>query len=86
MDEFRALGCYDDDELYDINACQIFLQVTTLSDITDVTGRWITEEAIRGKLLTDRHSPLLWPRRPSTTRRQRQLWKEALQNAVTSKA
>jgi hypothetical protein len=37
----------------------------TLSDIMDVTGRWITEEAIKGKPLTDRHSPLLWPRRPS---------------------
>jgi hypothetical protein len=83
MDRFRELGCFDDDELYHINACRIFLKVTTLSDITDATGRWITEEAYKGKPLTDRTSPLVWPRRPHVTRKQRKLWKQALETAFT---
>ena len=38
MDDFQQLHIFDDAELSDINICRIFLQVTTLSDITDGSG------------------------------------------------
>jgi len=58
MDDIRILECFDDEDLYDVNACRIHLQVTTLSDICDGSGRMITEEAWMGKRLTDRETTL----------------------------
>jgi hypothetical protein len=84
MDDFRALGIFDDDELYDINLCQIFLQVTTLSDIADAASKAISAEIFDGKKSSDRFSLHRWPRQPVVTTRQRNLWKKALEAAYTS--
>ena len=84
MDEFRKLGIFSDDQLYDINACRLHLKVTTLSDIVDGSGTRITNEALQGTPLPDRFSSLKWPRQPVATTYQRNLWKRALEAAYTS--
>jgi hypothetical protein len=45
MDEIQKLGVYDDSQLFDINAVRLYLQVMTLSDISDAKGQQISEEA-----------------------------------------
>ena len=84
MDDFRHLHIFDDADLSDINLCRIFLQLTTLSDITDGSGTQITEEAFQGKCLSDRRSMLRWPRQLVVTTRQGNLWKKAVEAAYTS--
>jgi hypothetical protein len=44
MDEFRRLGLYNNWQLFNLNAVQLHLQVTTLSDIADAQGKKITNE------------------------------------------
>jgi len=61
MDDFQTLQNLDDSDLDDINRVQIFLKVTTLSDIVDAAGLAITVEAYNATKLTDRSSSLQWP-------------------------
>jgi hypothetical protein len=84
MDTIRQLKIYDDKQLFDINAVQMYLQVTTLSDIADANGHRISEEAFKGQKLSDRYSRLKWPRQPVITMKQRNLLKAALEAAFTS--
>ena len=49
MDNFHALGIFDNDQLYDLNLCRIYLQVMTLSDIMDGPGNQITDEAFKAQ-------------------------------------
>jgi hypothetical protein len=58
MDNFRFLPNFTDDNLYDINCTCIFLKVTTLSDISDDSGTFITDNAFAAMTLSDRVSPL----------------------------
>ena len=84
MDDFRLLSNFTSNDLYDINRARIFLKVTTLSDISDGSGTYITEDAFLAKPMSDRTTPLKWPRQPFLTIRQRNLWKTALESAYTS--
>jgi hypothetical protein len=84
MDDFRVLPNLTGEDLYDINRVRIFLQVTTLSDITDGSGRNIMEEAYEARPMSDRKSRLRWPRQLVITTKQRNLWKKALESAYTS--
>ena len=84
MDDFGLLSNLTPDDLYDINRVRIFLKVTTLSDITDGCGVYITEDAFSARPLSDRSPKLRWPRQPSITTRQRNLWKTAIESAYTS--
>jgi hypothetical protein len=67
MDKIQQLGTYNNCQLFDINAVQMHLRVTTLSDVVDAQGKHITEEIFKGARPTDRHSQLKWPRQPVTT-------------------
>jgi hypothetical protein len=58
MDDFCALGIYDNGELYDLNLCQIYIQVTTLSDISDGPSKCISDEAFAANKLMDQYSTL----------------------------
>ena len=49
MDDFHAHGIFDNDQLYNLNLCRIYLQVMTLSDIMDGPGNWITDEAFKAQ-------------------------------------
>jgi hypothetical protein len=82
MDEICHLGTFSDDQLFDINACHLHLQVMTLLDITDGSGMCIITEAIDGALLVDWFSPLKWPHQPVATNSQRNLWKHAVEAAT----
>jgi hypothetical protein len=84
MDAIHQLEIYDDKQLFDINAVQMYLQVTTLSNIVDVNGQRISDKAFKGQKLSDRYSRLKWPRQPVATMKQRNLWKAALEAAFTS--
>jgi hypothetical protein len=84
MDVVRKLEMYNHEQLFDINAVQMHLQITTLSDIADANGQKITDEAFKGQKLSDRYSRLKWPRQPIITSKQRNLWKVALEAAFTS--
>jgi hypothetical protein len=84
MDEIRQLGTYNNCQLFDINAVQMHLRVTTLSDIVDAQGKHITEEIFKGARPTDRYSQLKWPQQLVTTTKQRNLWKAALEAAFMS--
>ena len=64
--------------------CQIYLQVRTLSKITDASSKEIVEEAFAGKKLTDHFSSLKWPHQLVVTIHQRKLWQKALEAAYTS--
>jgi hypothetical protein len=50
--------------LRSVNRCQIFLQVTTLSDITDGTGKYILEDVWKGSAngIRDRKPMYEFPR------------------------
>jgi len=84
MDDIHGLPNLDDSELYDINRVRIFLKVTTLSDIADAAGILITAEAFNALQLTDRTSPLKWPRQFEITPKQKKLWQKALESAYTT--
>jgi hypothetical protein len=68
MDAICQLEIYDDKQLFDINAVQMYLQVMTVSDIADANGQRILDKA----------------RQPVVTMKQRNLWKAALKAAFTS--
>jgi hypothetical protein len=69
---------------FDINAVQMHLRVTTLSDVVDAQGKCISEEIFKGARPMDRYSQLKWPRQLVTTTKQRNLWKAALEAAFMS--
>jgi hypothetical protein len=73
MDEIQKLDVYDNSQLLDINAVQVYLQVTTLSDIVDAKGKQISEEAYKGMKLSDWYSTLKWPRQPVLMMKQQNL-------------
>jgi hypothetical protein len=60
MDTIWQLEIYNDKQLFDINAAQMYLQVMTLSDIADANGHRISEEAFKRQKLSDRYSRLKW--------------------------
>ncbi len=84
MDDFCALGIYDNGELYDLNLCQIYIQVTTLSDISDGPSKCISDEAFAANKLMDQYSTLWWPRQLTIMTKQHNLWKWALSAAYMS--
>ena len=75
MGDFCALGIFNNDQLYDLNLCRIYLQVMTLSNITDGPGNRITNEAFKAQRLTNRFSVLHWPQQPVLMTAQHNLWK-----------
>jgi hypothetical protein len=84
MDDFCTLGIFNDTQLYDLNLCQIYLQVTTLSDIVNGLGKKITDEAFKAQRLTNRFSALKWPQQLILTMKQWNLLKKALKVSYTS--
>jgi hypothetical protein len=64
MDDFCGLGIFNDDQLYDLNLCHLYMQVKTLSDIVDGLAKKITDEAFKAQHLTYWFSVLKWPWQP----------------------
>ena len=53
-------------------------QVASLSDISDGNGQTVNQDIVAGQRPTDRQSPRAWPRQPSVTKYQVNLWKKCL--------
>jgi hypothetical protein len=47
-------------QLEAINACRIYLQITTLAEISDEAGTHLLQIAVKGKLNPNKSEPLLW--------------------------
>jgi hypothetical protein len=73
MDVVHKLEMYNHEQLFDINAVWMHLQITTLSDIADANGWKITDKAFKGQKLSDRYSRLKWPQQLIITSKQRNI-------------
>jgi hypothetical protein len=77
MEIFNTLkGTYKDMEI--LNRCRLFLQVITLSDITNAAGDRLIIEAKTGLLLSSRPSSLLWPNQGPPSQANWKVWKHYL--------
>jgi hypothetical protein len=79
MDVLRIDGNFSDQELINLNATRLFLQVATLSDIATADGLSLTPEAYFANPIFQRTSQHTWPRQLSVTAKQRNLWTTALE-------
>ena len=53
-----------------INYVCLYLQVATLSDISDANGPTLNKDIMAGKRPNNRKSPRAWPRQPTVTKYQ----------------
>jgi len=58
-----------------LNRCRIYLQVLTISDITETDGKTIMRAVKTGQLLDDRTSTLLWPKQGRPSPQEWNIWK-----------
>ena len=81
MEDIINLGNFGTTDLKRINACRLYLQVTTLSDITEGNGTKINKayKCIKDE---ERSSPYLWPNQPRPGPLSRILWKTALKTCL----
>ena len=61
-----------------LNACRIYLQVVTLSDICDAAERIILDDYLRGHINQDRQSTFQWPRQPRPNQRAWETWRDTI--------
>ena len=63
---------------YHINACRMYLQVATISDISTADGTGIRHEIMDCTRIAQSNSRWEWPQQPEPTAMQKQDWQEAL--------
>ena len=85
MEDFVASGVTHD-TLKRLNACRLYLQVITVSDICDAAGRMILEESLHGRLTRDRVSSFKWPIQPRPSQRAWKAWRDTLHRLYTRDA
>ena len=61
-----------------LNACQIFLQVLTLADITDGSGSHILKCSLQGTRQIDRRSSYRWPQQVCPSPAEWNIWRKSL--------
>ena len=81
MESIVNLHCYSNSELQYINKCRIFLQVTTLSDITTTCGRVFSHSAYHCTFDSTIPHHYDWPIQPRPYGYTRMLWKQATKRA-----
>lgn len=69
---------YKPNEMKQLNQCQIYLQVLTLTDICSADGTHIAIPIYKGLQLIDRKSKLNWPEQQCPSTAAWKLWKVAL--------
>jgi hypothetical protein len=79
MEEFYRSG-QRGQALFRLNCCRMYLQVTTVSDITTGDGYYITQYAWMGQFDHHQTSRYEWPRQPRPT--DWSLWRSALNKAI----
>jgi len=65
-------------DLQRLNACRLFLQVITLSDIASADGRYIVPEVKAGSTVRFRESTLTWPTQGRPGPASWRLWRQSL--------
>ena len=85
MEDFVASGVTHD-TLKRLNACRLYLQVITVSDICDAAGRMILEESLHGRLTRDRVSSFKWSIQPRPSQRAWKAWRDTLHRLYTRDA
>ena len=83
MDAFMAQD-YSDDKIQTLNACRLFLKVTTLSDIVTAEGKRIVQAAVSGRPL-DRTTQYNCPRSRRPPASAWQTWSDCLQETFGHK-
>ena len=68
-----------------LNRCRIFLQVITLSDITDLSGKKITKNYTIGKRDPNRSSKWTWPNQNKIEPKYWKIWKNTIQTIFLDK-
>ena len=63
-----------------LNACRIYLQITFLSDITNIAGEKIIKGATTGQKQDIPTSKLRWPVQQKPNKTTWQIWKSVLKN------
>ena len=82
MQAFHQAG-YSKKKLLQLNRCRLYLQVETLSDITDGTGNQISIPSYQGQKYHHRTSLHDWPEQPSPDARHWKLWRQALRKSFS---
>ena len=81
MESIINLHCYSNADLVHINRCRLFLQVTTLSDITTAKGDEFSSSAYFCNYDNSIPHHYHWPTQPRPYNHARRLWKQALKKA-----
>jgi hypothetical protein len=80
MDAFIHTG-YKRRLLHDLNQCRIYLQVTTVSDMTNGTGTQLLPQALHCERYHDILLPTyIWPIQPEPNLRQKSEWRKAIKH------
>ena len=77
MEVFSASNI-SDFKLFYINCCRIYLQITSVADISTADGTKIRKEILSCRRIKDRKSSLVWPNQQEPTSQQKSDWKSAL--------
>ena len=78
MEAFRNLRGIGSTELRRLNQCQLYLQVTLLSEITSANGLSLLPNFVQGNKHPGRRSTLTWPRQDRPTHTAWREWKSRL--------
>jgi hypothetical protein len=73
---------YQGETLFALNVCRMYLNATTISDITTADGLFITTNAWTGHRDENKRSPYTWPRSHRPPNAVWQVWQEALTKSV----
>lgn len=76
MEDFLKAG-YQGEELAEMNRCRMYLQVTTLADISTGDGWALWRTALQGQKKLQK-SPYGWPPQPDPGRRAWENWEAAI--------
>ena len=80
-------GCLDPSrikELKRLSACRHFLQVVSIADLCDATGRFITSNIFKGNRHTDRRSSYKWPHQQKLSPVAWALWGKTLGRTIST--
>ena len=80
MEAFHTNG-FNAQQLQQLNRCRHYLQVETLSDITDGTGNQISKQAYDGRKTTHSLHSHDWPVQERPNAKHWKLWRRALRNS-----
>ena len=64
--------------LFHLNACRMYLQVTSIADMVTADCRYIQPEIVECNRIAQRSSQWTWPQQPKPTLQQQDNWKEAI--------